>query len=57
MPIWSFLQNTYEYQSVHCGCVESSMVVEIFPCLHQLLFVHLDEHKSNDLAKCCVQKE
>ena len=57
MVIWSFHQNTYEYQSVHCGCVESSMVVEIFPCLHQLLFVHLDEHKSNNLAKCCVQKE
>ena len=27
-------ENTYEYQSVHSGCMESGMVVEIFPRFH-----------------------
>ena len=37
---WPF--HTYEYQPVHCGCVELSVVIEILSRLHQLLFVHLN---------------
>ena len=37
---WPF--HTYEYQSVHCGCVELSVVIEILSRLHQFLFVHLN---------------
>ena len=49
-----FFKNTYEYQSVHSGRMESGMVVEVFPRFHKFLFVHLNEQNiiwPNDVSK------
>ena len=32
--VFVFLRNTYKYQSVHSGRMESGMVVEVFPRFH-----------------------